>query len=88
VPALETFSVAAANFPAAQWLADDQARQQHLFISWYESIASISSAAGAFGVLKHPSEESHGRDHFITKTMSVQITELQATPMLERSSLK
>ena len=65
MPALETFSVAAANFPAAQWLADDQARQQHLIVSWYESIASISSTAGAFGLLKHPSQESHGRDHFI-----------------------
>jgi len=29
----ETFSVAAANFPAAKWLADDQARQQHLIVS-------------------------------------------------------
>ena len=62
---LETFSFAAANFSAAQWLADEQARQQHLYVSWYESIASISSPAGAFGVLKHPSQESHGRDHFI-----------------------
>jgi len=61
----EAVSAAAENLSIAQWLTDEQARQQHLCVSWYESITNVSSPAGAFGVLNRPSQESHGRDYFM-----------------------